>query len=265
MKILIVNDDGIYSAGIKALAENIKDCKILVVAPERERSAVSHAITIKQPIFFKKIEGLFQNSNVESYSISGTPADCVKVGLNYLSSPEEIDLVISGINHGHNIGVDIHYSGTVSAALEATFAGKCSIAFSGHFTSREEDFKQMAVYADRIVHEVDSWNRNSPLSQAYTINVNFPQVFPCKGIRYGEVNDYNYRDCFEVRTTPQGNKYLWLQGEMDDALRNNDYDHCILGEGFICFTLITPQFHVEKNDIGQITSFLSSLENRIVK
>ncbi|MCK5682623.1 5'/3'-nucleotidase SurE [bacterium] len=261
MKVLIVNDDGIYSQGIRALVENIKDCEILVVAPEHERSAVSHAITIKQPIFFKKVKDWFKNPGIESYAITGTPADCVKTGLSYFSKPDDIDIVISGINHGHNIGVDIHYSGTVSAALEATFSNKCSIAFSGHYSSEYEDFMYMAKYANKFMHAVAKWNKESPLSQPYTININFPITKPYKGIKYGEVNKLNYRDCFEERLTPTGSKYLWLQGELNKVPDSDGFDHNALDEGFICFTLITPYFHAEPHDIGKISSFLSTLED----
>ncbi len=135
MNILLTNDDGIDAEGINTLAELLsKHHNVVMVAPENQRSASSHSITIYEPIIVKQVK---KSYNVEAYSISGTPADCVKVALDKLV-PDNIDIVISGINKGLNIGNDILYSGTVSAAIEGSMYKVPSIAVSAEFIKNKK-------------------------------------------------------------------------------------------------------------------------------
>ena len=148
MRILLTNDDGIDAEGIYTLAKELeKNYEVIIVAPDNQRSAQSHAITLFQPIVVKevKLDGL----KSKAYSISGTPADCVRVGLDALSGGD-IDLVFSGINLGLNAGMDILYSGTVSAAIEANIHNIPSIAVSAEYADGKANFKIAASYAMEI-------------------------------------------------------------------------------------------------------------------
>lgn len=145
MNILITNDDGIYADGILELAKTISDiANVYIVAPHTQRSATGHAITIHDPIMIKE-ENI--SDKITSYSISGTPADCVKVGIESILKDIEIDLVLSGINNGPNLGTDVIYSGTVSAAIEGLIQKKPSIAISyDGFDVSSNNYKNASVY-----------------------------------------------------------------------------------------------------------------------
>ena len=151
MNILVANDDGFESEGIKALAEVLssENHKVIVVAPDGNRSAFSHSLTISRSLTFKKV---YISDKFESYSVDGTPADCVKFALHYFDK-EKFDMVCSGINMGNNLGSDIQYSGTVAAAMEANFFGLKSIAFSN--TGRKDfNFAINAQIIKRIFNKL---------------------------------------------------------------------------------------------------------------
>lgn len=152
MNILLTNDDGIEAEGINTLAELLsKYHDVIMVAPENQRSASSHSITIYEPIIVKQVKKPY---NIEAYSISGTPADCVRVALDKLV-PDNIDMVISGINKGLNIGNDILYSGTVSAAIEGAMYKVPSMAVSAQFIkNKKENYKIAAKYALRMLNRL---------------------------------------------------------------------------------------------------------------
>ena len=153
MNILITNDDGIYADGIIELAKAIsKIANVYVVAPESQKSATGHAITIHNPIMVHKID---MGENIKSYAISGTPADCVKVGIEGLFKDINIDLVLSGINNGSNLGTDVIYSGTVSAALEGFILNKPSIAISyDEVNVKREIYKDASKYVVNLVENI---------------------------------------------------------------------------------------------------------------
>jgi 5'-nucleotidase len=150
-KILIVNDDGINAPGLKFLIAALKEYELLIVAPECEQSGAGHAITIKTPLTFKEVKSKFDHPSYCAYSVKGTPADCTKLGMFYFSRPEEIELVISGINNGLNVGVDIYYSGTVAGAREASFSGKKAVSLSSFSGSSEVDFQKVASVFKNLV------------------------------------------------------------------------------------------------------------------
>lgn len=186
MRILVANDDGIESEGIKTLAKVLSEHhKVTVVAPDGNRSAFSHSLTISKNLTFKKVESEF---GFEAYSVSGTPADCIKFALHYFSD-EKFDMVCSGVNMGNNLGSDIMYSGTVAAAVEANFLGLKSIAFSN--TGRSDfDFKSN----EKVIAEI--FDRLAEIASVkYALNVNMPNYDPI-GVRFAPIGIQKYSDSY---------------------------------------------------------------------
>ncbi|QIZ69472.1 5'/3'-nucleotidase SurE [Oxynema aestuarii] len=211
MKLLISNDDGIYAPGIYALANRLAGVghEVSVVCPDRERSATGHGLTLHQPIRAEIVESLFDPS-VKAWACSGTPADCVKLALWALLDRAP-DFVLSGINQGQNLGNDILYSGTVSAAMEGLLEGIPSIAFSlASYTSR--DFDPAAQFACRLLDTLAA----DPLEKPMLLNVNIPAVAIAEiaGVTLARQGLRRYVDIFEKRSDPRGKTYYWLAGEV---------------------------------------------------
>ncbi|MBD2035812.1 5'/3'-nucleotidase SurE [Phormidium sp. FACHB-592] len=211
MKLLISNDDGIYALGIRALANSLAEAghDVTVVCPDRERSATGHGLTLHQPIRAEIVESIFHPS-VKAWACSGTPSDCVKLALwALLDHPP--DLVLSGINHGSNLGTDVLYSGTVSAAMEGVIEGIPSIAFSlTSFSS--SDFQSAAAFAQSLVAQL----AKQPLPELLLLNVNVPAVAAAAiaGVKVTRQGIRRYIDVFEKRLDPRGKTYYWLAGEL---------------------------------------------------
>jgi 5'-nucleotidase len=196
--ILISNDDGIAAAGIVALSQALSDLgEILVVAPAREQSAMSHAISLDRPLRKREVRPSW-------FAIDGTPVDCVYLGLLNLA-PRPPALVVSGINHGYNLGADVFYSGTVAAAVEAAIRGVPAFAVS--LGARELDFSHAAAFAHAMGHAV----LDKGLPQQTLLNVNIP---PGKldGYRWTRLGRRIYRDQVEERTDLRGRTYYWIGG-----------------------------------------------------
>lgn len=216
MKILISNDDGIVALGIRVLANTMakEGHEVTVVAPDVERSATGHGITMHQPIRAEKMEGIFE-PQVKAYACSGTPSDCVKLALDALLE-DKPDFVLSGINQGANLATDILYSGTVSAAMEGTIEGITSIALSlNSFINKE--FQPSANFAVKLINQL----KENPLPKPTLLNVNIPAIpeteitgvkITCQGIRH-------YMDIFEKRVDPRGKSYYWLSGTVEEDLQ----------------------------------------------
>ena len=170
MNILITNDDGIQADGIIALAKAIKEiANVYVVAPDTQRSATGHAITIHNPIMIKEE---FIDDNIKAYSISGTPADCVKLGIESIFKDVNIDLVLSGINNGANLGTDVIYSGTVSAAIEGLIQNKPAIAIS--YDSFKVSNEEYITASKHVVNLVNNIKNNMHIFDDCILNVNIP-------------------------------------------------------------------------------------------
>ena len=219
MNILLTNDDGIMSPGINILREKLsKYNNVTVVAPDVERSATGHAITTRTPLWAKEVK---VGEEIVGYAINGTPADCVKLGLLAISD-RKIDLVVSGINKGPNLGTDILYSGTVSGALEGAITGKPSIAIS--CADWNEPIYETA--AEFLCNFLDEYDVNS-MPEFSALNINVPSVSPeeIKGWKVTRQSRRRYRDYFEKRKDPYGNNYYWMFGEIieDDPGENSDY------------------------------------------
>lgn len=211
MKLLISNDDGISALGIRTLADILAEegHQVTVVCPDRERSATGHCLTLHDPIRAEVVEKVFHPS-IKAWACSGTPSDCVKLALGALVDGLP-DLVLSGINHGSNLGTDVLYSGTVSAAMEGVLEGIPSIAFSlTSYTSRE--FQAAAIFAKNLVNQLSK----QPLSEAMLLNVNVPPVKleEIAGVTITRQGIRRYFDTFEKRVDPRGRTYYWLAGEV---------------------------------------------------
>lgn len=220
MKLLISNDDGVSALGIRSLANRLAEVghEVTVVCPDQERSATGHGLTLHQPIRAEVIESLFHPA-VKAWACSGTPADCVKLALWALLDSRP-DLVLAGINHGSNLGTDVLYSGTVSAAMEGVVEGIPSVAFSlCSFTSR--DFEPAATFAESLVAQL----AKQPLPELLLLNVNVPAVEAgaIAGVAVTRQGIRRYVDVFEKRVDPRGKTYYWLAGELlEDVEETSD-------------------------------------------
>lgn len=211
MKLLISNDDGIFALGIRTLADTLAQAghNVTVVCPDRERSATGHGLTLHDPIRAEKVESIFHPS-IKAWACSGTPSDCVKLALGALIDGPP-DFVLSGINHGSNLGTDVLYSGTVSAAMEGVIEGIPSIAFSlASHTSQE--FQSAALFAKQLIHQFSK----QPLPEVMLLNVNVPPLKPeeIAGVTITRQGVRRYFDTFEKRVDPRGKTYYWLAGEV---------------------------------------------------
>jgi len=216
MKILLTNDDGVYADGITELSAALKDQghQIAVAAPDRERSASGHAITIHDPLRALKIQRS-SLKNVPIYRISGTPADCVKLAVEKLLDFKP-ELIISGINHGPNLGLEILYSGTVSAAVEASMLGYPSIAVSMDY-SEDSNFRKAADRLAKILRNDSIFTKDK-----FLLNINFPaELDDNTQIKVTKLGKTFYCDEYVERVDPMGNKYFWLYGNGRDLKDNN--------------------------------------------
>ncbi|AFY53107.1 5'-nucleotidase [Rivularia sp. PCC 7116] len=211
MRLLISNDDGIYAKGVRALANTMAEAghDVNVVCPDRERSATGHGLTLHQPIRAEIVESVF-HPNIKAWACDGTPSDCVKLALwALLDSPPE--LVLAGINQGANLGTEILYSGTVSAAMEGLIEGIPSIAFS--LTSySSSNFEVAADFAKLLVEQL---TKKAKLD-SILLNVNIPAVesSEIKGVKFTRQGVRRYVDVFDKRVDPRGKTYYWLTGEV---------------------------------------------------
>lgn len=224
MNILISNDDGIFALGMRTLASTLAAAghQVTVVCPDRERSATGHGLTMHKPIRAEMIESVFKD-DIAAWSCSGTPADCVKLALGALmATPPEV--VVSGINHGANLGTDVVYSGTVSAAMEGVMEGIPAIAVSlTSFT--QGSFAPAADFICSLLADRDRF----PLGRPMLLNVNVPAVaaVEIKGAKITRQGIRRYFDQFEKRLDPRGKTYYWLAGEavedIEDPLPNQGW------------------------------------------
>ena len=230
MKILISNDDGILANGIRALIEALAPYHdVYVVAPDRERSAAGHSLTLHTPLRVEEVDPKYGAKRC--WMTTGTPGDCVKLAINaILSETEKPDLVISGINHGPNLGADILYSGTVSCAMEGAMMGYPSIATSlASMRCEYEDFKVTAAFVADVINKLDTYK----IPKKTILNINVPglEKDDIAGIAVTELGSRMFTDEYEKRIDPRGKVYYWMAGELitepDDAntdisaVRNN--------------------------------------------
>ncbi|MCU0387302.1 MAG: 5'/3'-nucleotidase SurE [Chitinophagaceae bacterium] len=235
--ILITNDDGVTAPGIRSLIEAVKDLgHILVVAPDKPQSGMGHAITIGHPLRMNQVN-LFEG--IESWQVSGTPVDCVKLAVDKLLHRRP-DICLSGINHGANHSINVIYSGTMSAAMEASIESIPSIGFSLMDYSMEADFSA----AQKVVREVVEQVLGSKPDEHFLLNVNIPSV-PyelLRGIKVCRQAYAKYREEFDERRDPHGRKYYWLTGEFINMDSGEDTDVWALQNNYVSVVPVSIDF-----------------------
>lgn len=234
--ILITNDDGIVAPGIRVLIAVMKEIgDVIVVAPDSPQSAMGHAITINNTLKLERVH--IDNEIEQEYSCSGTPVDCVKIAVNELLQRKP-DLCVSGINHGSNSSINVIYSGTMSAAVEAGIEGIPAIGFSLLDYSWEADFEPIKKHLKQIALEV----LQKGLPDGVVLNVNFPKLAQdaIKGIKICRQAKAMWQEEFDKRTNPQGKEYYWLTGKFVNQDKGTDTDEWALENGYI--SIVPVQF-----------------------
>ncbi|HET6253593.1 MAG TPA: 5'/3'-nucleotidase SurE [Puia sp.] len=234
--ILVTNDDGINAPGIRNLVEAVKGLgKIVVVAPDKPQSGMGHAITIGNPLRLNPMHHLFDG--VEAWQCSGTPVDCVKLAVDKVLRRKP-DLCLSGINHGANHSINVIYSGTMSAAVEASIESIPAVGFSLLDYSVEADFTAARKYVRIIVEQVLA----HPLDKHLILNVNFPAVPEnlIKGIKVARQAYAKYEEDFIERNDPNSKKYYWLTGKFVNFDKGRDTDVWALEHNYV--SVVPVQF-----------------------
>jgi 5'-nucleotidase len=230
MKILVTNDDGIHSEGLHALADGLTEAgEVVVVAPDRERSSMAHALTMHRPLRVRKIRKNY-------YAVDGTPVDCVILG-TYILQPEKPGIIASGINKGENMGDDVLYSGTVSAALEGAMMGIPSFAIS--MASRKDfKFETAAQFALRIVRFIE----RRGLPRGILLNVNVPNLDAdqVRSYRITRQGKRIYGDVVYEKTDPRGGTYYWIGSHEPGFEEEEGTDFDAVTQGYISVTPLQP-------------------------
>ncbi len=231
-RILITNDDGVYSEGIRLLANSLRRlAEVVVVAPDREQSATGHSLTLTRPLRLQKLEENF-------FAVDGTPTDCVNLAVLWLLRDKPVDLVVSGINFGLNVGDDVTYSGTVSATFEGSLLGLPSIAFSQE-VAEGMSFERSAGLAARFVAGL---LEETDLPRGLLLNVNFPALNP-HGVRFTRLGKRVYRQSVVEKIDPRGLAYYWIAGT-PEWQEDEGTDHEAVQKGYVS---VTP-LHLDLTD-----------------
>jgi len=242
--ILITNDDGITAPGIRNLVDAVKGLgKIVVVAPDKPQSGMGHAITIGQPLRMHKVE-MFEG--IESWQTSGTPVDCVKLAVDKVLHRKP-DLCLSGINHGANHSINVIYSGTMSAAMEASIESIPSIGFSLMNFNYEADFEASKFYVRKIVSSL----LKKKMDKHMLLNVNIPSapMELIKGVKICRQAYAKYQEDFLQRKDPQGKKYYWLTGAFVNFDKGTDTDVWALENNYV--SVVPVQFDLTNYKLKQ--------------
>ena len=235
--ILVTNDDGITAPGLRTLLRIMKELgEVVVVAPDSPQSGMGHAITVDSTLFSKKVVVDHMEGAPNEYSCSGTPADCVKLALREILERKP-DICVSGINHGSNSSINVIYSGTMSAAIEAGIEGIPAIGFSLCDYSWEANFEPSVPLVKKIAQEA----LENGIPKGTVLNVNIPKtsVTP-KGIKVCRQARGNWNEHFDKRTSPSGKDYYWLTGEFELLDKGQDTDEWALSQGYV--SLVPTQF-----------------------
>ena len=227
--ILVTNDDGITAPGIRALISVMNEIgDVVVVAPDSPQSAMGHAITINSTLHCDSIK-IDEGPQIE-YSCSGTPADCIKMGINEILKRKP-DICVSGVNHGSNSSINVIYSGTMSAALEASIEGIPAIGFSLLDYRWNADFDVIKPFIKKITKAA----MKEGIPKGNALNVNFPKLIESeiKGIKICRQAKAHWVEKFDKRKSPQGKEYYWLTGEFINQDKGEDSDEWALKNGYI--------------------------------
>ncbi|SCZ01416.1 5'/3'-nucleotidase SurE [Alkaliphilus peptidifermentans] len=234
MRILVTNDDGIFSEGIYQLAKAFMSIgEVIVVAPNKEQSATGHSITLHRPLRVSKVK--FFDTPIEAHAIDGTPVDCVKVAVEAILKDRRPDLVVSGINNGPNLGTDVIYSGTVSAAVEAAILEIPSIAVSMAST-KIDTFQDAAEFTCRITKSIHQLTR----SKVGIININYPtcRKESISGVKVTTLGVRRYENSLIERKDPRGDSYYWISGKAMELQQSEDSDVIAVRNNYISITPI---------------------------
>lgn len=236
--ILVTNDDGITAPGLRTLISCMKELgEVVVVAPDSPQSGMGHAITVDSTLYSKKVTVDKEKGAPLEYSCSGTPADCVKLALQEILGKRP-DIVVSGINHGSNASINVIYSGTMSAAIEAGIEGIPAIGFSLCDYSWNADFEG----CKKAVKSITQQALKEGMPKGTVLNVNIPKMDgdAPKGIKICRQAKANWKEQFDKRTSPTGKEYYWLTGEFELLDNGEDTDIHALKNGFV--SVVPVQF-----------------------
>ena len=240
--ILITNDDGVTAPGIAALIEVAKQYgRVVVVAPDAPQSGMGHAITIGKPLRLNHVN-LF--GDVEAYQCSGTPVDCVKIAVDKVLHKKP-DFCFSGINHGSNSSINVIYSGTMSAAMEASIEGIPAVGFSYEDYSFDADFSLAQQVANEIIHKLIL--NHIPQNALYNVNIPKIPIKKFKGIKVCRQANAKWNENFVERTDPTGKKYFWLTGEFQNRDKGKDTDVWALTNNYA--SMVPIQYDLTNYDI----------------
>jgi 5'-nucleotidase len=232
VRILLTNDDGVYAPGLRAMrAELAKFGEVTVVAPAAEQSAVGHSITLLTPLLVQEV--LDEHNRPMGWAVEGRPADCVKLALLELL-PQPPDLVVSGINAGSNAGINVLYSGTVAAAIEAAFFRCTSIAVSLEYTKTKLDFPRAAELARGVIEQIMA--RRPAAGTLFNVNIPSLDKGPVRGVRTVPQNIAPYVETFDRRVDPRGRVYFWTNPGFCCPEPHPDTDVTALNESYITVT-----------------------------
>lgn len=236
MRIMISNDDGIFAPGIAALTKAFCEAghEVIVCAPDGQRSAASHSLSIGKPVTVKEVQ---LEGAAQAFAIGGTPVDCVKLGLSVLR--KDCEAVISGVNCGYNVGTDILYSGTVGAAMEGAICGVPALAVSQPHARK--DYTQAAALAVQVFEKMMA-DRPAP----YTIwNLNYPNCDCPKGLVTAAMEPLHYDETYVLTASEEGRDTYVLSGVIDEGRKQSD-DYQKLGQGFATLTVL----HADMTDMA---------------
>ncbi|MFY0606916.1 MAG: 5'/3'-nucleotidase SurE [Cyclobacteriaceae bacterium] len=235
--ILVTNDDGITSRGIRKLVEQMEKIgEVLVVAPDSPQSGMGHAITVGDTLRLK--ENRIFGEEISAFECSGTPADCVKLAKHHILKDRKPDLVVSGINHGSNTSISVLYSGTMSAAIEAAIEGTPAIGFSLCDFDTEASLDHVDEYIQNICREA----LDKGIPKGIALNVNFPteQKAPLKGVKLCRQANARWEEEFDQRIDPNGRRYFWMVGNFVNHDKGEDNDEWAIANNYV--SIVPCQF-----------------------
>lgn len=253
--ILITNDDGITAGGLRTLVNSARKFgEVIIVAPDSPQSAQGHAITIERPVFVRESNAF--GEEVEAYECSGTPVDCVKIAKSVLLNGRTPDLCVSGINHGSNAAINIIYSGTLSAAMEASLEGVPSIGFSFLDYGADADFSACVPYVEKLIAYV----LKNGMAEGNLYNVNIPNLpaDQIRGIKVCRQAEARWVEEYVKGEDPRGRPYYWLTGKFVNNEDREDADANALLEGYVS---LVPSHHDLTNHLALIQ--LQSIETEL--
>lgn len=247
MKILLTNDDGIHAKGLKELRKCMENFgKVIVVAPDRERSGSGHSTSIYQTISCQK---MWSSRYSSGYALSGTPVDCVVIGLEKMFGDDKPDLVISGINAGLNLGRDIFYSGTIGAAIEGAFHNVFSIAISIEKNEKSPIYFSAIKMIEKVIKTLPS----EAYKQPHFLNINIPNIeySKIKGVKLTRLAQVYHQKYIKKIYKTDNTEYFWIEGSQPEGIVDKNTDYGAICNNFISITNVSLELESRKNQYNQ--------------